>query len=72
MHEAAPRFSVDGHFRNDGNTHPGSHHAEKTAELAAFKNNLRVEARAVARRDGGVAEAVAIAQQQKTVGRASL
>jgi hypothetical protein len=36
--------------------------------LAALKNNLRVEASAIARRDSGIAETVAIAQEQKRLG----
>ena len=67
-HETASRFFVDGHFRNDGNAHACSHQAEKTAELTALKDNLRVEPRTVARGDGGIPEAVAIAQQQKRLG----
>ena len=67
-HEAAPRLFVDGHFRNDGDAHARSHHAEKAAELATLKNNLRVKTGAVARRDGSIAEAMAIAQQQKRLG----
>jgi len=66
--ESAPGLLVDRHFRNDGDAHSRSHHAEKAAELAALKNNLRMEAGAVARRDGGVAEAVAVAKQQKGLG----
>ena len=49
---AAWRFFLDGHFGNDGNAHAGTDHAEKTAKLAAFKNDLRMEARAVAGRNG--------------------
>lgn len=64
-HKAAARFFLDGHLRNDGDSHAGSHHTKKAAELAALKNNLRVEAGAVARRDGGIAETVAIAEQKK-------
>ena len=66
--KAASRFFVDGHFRHDGDAHAGSHHAEEAAELAALKYNLRVEAGTVARRDGGIAEAVAVAQKQKGLG----
>src|SRR5579864_2202022 len=67
-HEAAPRFFLDGHFGNDGNAHAGSYHAEQAAELATFKNNLRVKACPVARRNGGIAKAVAITQKQKWLG----
>lgn len=63
--ESASRFLFDSHFRNDGNAHAGAYHAEETAELAAFENDLRMEARAVASGDGGVAEAVAIAEKQE-------
>ena len=64
-HEAAARFFVDGHFRNDRDTHAGSHHTEKAAELATLEDDLRMEAGAVARGDGGIAEAVAVAQKQE-------
>src|SRR5882762_6324578 len=62
------RFFLDGHFGNDGNAHAGADHAEKTAELPAFKNDLRMEARAVAGRNGGIAETVAVAQEQERFG----
>jgi len=65
---AAWRFFLDGHFGNDGNAHAGSDHAEKTAELSAFENNLRMEARAVAGGNGGIAETVAVAQKQERFG----
>ena len=65
---AAWRFFLDGHFGNDGNAHAGADHAEKTAKLAAFKNDLRMEARAVAGRDGSIAETVAVAQEQERFG----
>lgn len=67
-HEATPRLFVDGHFRNDRDAHAGAHHAEQAAELAALRNNLPVQTCAVARRDGGIAETVAIAQQQEGLG----
>ena len=65
---AALRFLLDGHFRNDGNAHPGADHTEKAAELAAFENNLRMETRAVAGGNGGIAETVAVAQKQERFG----
>jgi hypothetical protein len=67
-HEAAPRLFLNGHFRNDGNPHASAHHAQKAAELAALKNNLRVQTGPIARRNGCIAEAVAIAQEQKGLG----
>ena len=60
VHVTAWRFSFDGHFRNDGDAHSRADHAEQAAELTAFKNNLRVKTRAVAGRDNGVSEAMAI------------
>src|ERR1700694_6185557 len=65
---AALRLFLDGHFRNDGNAHARADHAEKTAELAAFKNELRMETRAIAGSNGGIAETVAVAQEQERFG----
>ena len=65
---AAWRFPLDGHFGNDGNAHVRADHAEKAAELAAFKNDPRVETRAVAGGHGGIAETVAVAQEQEGFG----
>ena len=65
---AAWRFFLEGHFRNDGNTHARADHAKQAAELAAFKNDLRMEACAVAGGNGGIAEAVAVAQEQERFG----
>ncbi len=71
-HVAALRFSLNGHFRNDGNAHPRADHAEEAAELAALENNLRMEPRAVTGGDGGIAETVAVAQKQKKARHAGL
>ena len=65
---SAFRFFLDGHFRNDGNTHARANHAEKAAELAALENNLRMKTRAVACCHGAIAEAMAVAQQQEWLG----
>jgi hypothetical protein len=62
---AAIGFFLDGHFGNDGNAHACPDHAEKATELTAFKNDLRMEARAIAGGNGGIAETVAVAQQQE-------
>jgi hypothetical protein len=67
-HVAALRFLFDGHFRDDGNSHARADHAEKTAELAAFENDLRMQTRAIAGGDGRIAETVAVAQQQEGFG----
>ena len=65
---AAWRFFLDGHLRNDGNAHARADHAEETAELSAFKNDLRMEACAVAGSNGGIAETVAVAQEKERFG----
>ena len=65
---AALSLFLDGHFRNDGNAHARSDHTEKTAELAAFENDLRMETRAVAGGNGGIAETVTVAQEQEGFG----
>ena len=65
---SAWRFFLDGHFGNDGNAHARADHAEKAAELAAFENDLRVETRAVAGGNGGIAETMAVAQEQERLG----
>ena len=65
---AATRFLLDRHFRNDGNAHSRSHHAEKAAELAALKNNLRMKAGAIAGGYGVIAEAMAVAEQEERLG----
>src|SRR5258708_10353104 len=65
---AALSLFFDGHFRNDGNAHARADHTEKTAELAAFENDLRMETRAVAGGNGGIAETVAVAQEQERFG----
>ena len=64
-HVAAARRFLDGHFRDDGYTHAGADHAENAAELAALENDLRIQTGAVAGGNGGVAEAVAVAQEQE-------
>src|SRR5580698_391397 len=62
---AAARFFLDGHFRDDGHAHSGAHHAEDAAELSALKDDLGIEARAIASGHCGVAEAVTITQQEE-------
>ncbi len=61
-HVAALRFFLDGHFRDDGNSHAGADHAEQAAELATFENDLRMQTRAIAGGNGGIAETVAVTQ----------
>src|SRR5260370_23348605 len=67
-HIAALRFFLDSHFGNDGNTHSGADHSEKAAELAALKNDLRMKTRAVAGRNGSIAETVAVAKEEERFG----
>ena len=62
---AAAWVLFDGHFRNDRHAHARADHAEDAAELAALENNLRVEPRAIASGNGGIAKTVAISQQKE-------
>src|SRR4029077_10310293 len=52
----------------DGNAHARANHAEQAAELATFENDLRMETRAIAGGNGGIAETVAVAQEQEGFG----
>jgi hypothetical protein len=65
---AARRILFDDHFRNDGNAQACTDHALKVTELATLKNNLGMKARAIVGGDGGIAKAVAIAEQQERFG----
>ena len=62
------RILFDGHFRNDGDAHAGTDHAEKTAELSAFENNLGMKTSAIAGGDGSVSKTVAITKEQEGFG----
>ena len=68
MDVMASRILIDSHFWNYGDTHSGAYHAYETAELATFKNNLRMKMRAIASGDSGFAKAVAVAEQQEWFG----
>jgi hypothetical protein len=61
----ASRILLDGHFRNYGDTHSGAYHAYETTELATFKDNLGMKVGAIASGDGGLAKAVAVAEQKE-------
>jgi len=61
----ARRILFDGHFWNYGDTHSGAYHADETTELATFKDNLGMKVGAIASGDGGLAKAVAVAEQQE-------
>jgi hypothetical protein len=63
--ESALGLFVDGHCGNHGNTHAGADHADKAAELAAFENDLRMKAGAIAGGKGVFAETMAIAEEEK-------
>jgi hypothetical protein len=65
---AAAGGAVDGHLRNDGNTHAGGNHAEQARKLAALENDARVKAGAIAGGNGGVAKAVSITKEQEGLG----
>jgi len=68
MDVMASRILLDGHFRNNGDTHSGAYHAYETTELATFKNNLGKKVSAIASGDGGLAKAVAVAEQKEWFG----
>lgn len=61
-------FFVDGHFRNNGDTHSRSHHVDQAAELATFENNPRMKPSAVTSGDGVFAETMAVAQEKERFG----
>jgi hypothetical protein len=65
--EAAGAGFVDGHFGDEGDAHAGADHGEKAGEMAAFEDDAGVEAGAVAGGDGGIAEAVAIAEKEEWI-----
>jgi hypothetical protein len=65
--EAAGAGFVDGHFGDEGDAHAGADHGEKAREMAAFEDDAGVEAGAVAGGDGGIAEAVAIAEKEEWI-----
>src|SRR5258706_15203554 len=65
---AALSLFLDGHFRNDGNAHSRADHTEKTAELSAFENDLRIETRAVAGGNRGNAEKRTVGQEDERCG----
>jgi len=58
-------LSFDRHLGNKGDTHACGDHAEQAAELAAFKDDLRVETRAIAGGESVFAEAVAITEEKE-------
>ena len=63
--KTALRFSIDGHFGNEGYAHAGAYHAEQAAELTTFKNNLGMETRAITGSEGIFAETMAVAKEQE-------
>jgi len=65
--EAAGFGFVYSHFGDQGNAHAGADHGEKAGEMAAFEDDARVEAGAVAGGDSGVAETVAVAEKEEGI-----
>ena len=65
--EAAGFGFVYGHFGDEGDAHAGAYHGEEAGEVAAFEDDAGVEAGAVAGGDGGVAEAVTVAEKEKGI-----
>ena len=65
--EAAGLGIVNGHFGDERDAHAGADHGEEAGEVAAFEDDARIEARAVAGGNSGVAETVAIAKEKKWI-----
>ena len=65
--EAAGAGFVHGHFGDERDTHAGADHGQETGKMAAFEDNVGVETGAVAGGDGGIAEAVAIAEKEEWI-----
>ncbi len=66
-HEAAGFGFVDGHFGDQGDAHAGADHGKEAGEMAAFEDDTGVEAGSIAGGDGGVAEAVAVAEEEEWI-----
>ncbi len=66
--EAATLALFHGHVRNYGDAKPGGDHTEDAAELAAFEDDLRIHAGAIAGGHGGFAEAVPVAKEKEGIG----
>ena len=64
---AAAGLFVDGHFGNQRDAHSGAYHTEQTGKLSAFKDNLRVDAGAIAGSDCVFAETMSIAKQEEGI-----
>lgn len=62
---AAAGLVVDGHFGNQRDAHSGAYHTQQTGKLAAFEDDLRVDASAIAGGDRVFAEAMPIAKQKE-------
>ena len=65
--EAAGFGFVDGHFGDEGDAHACADHGEEAGEVAAFEDDVRIEAGAVAGGDSGFAEAVAVAEKEEGI-----
>lgn len=57
----------DSHLRNNRNAEAGGNHTKDAAELATFKNDMRVHMCAIAGGNRGFAEAMAVAKQKEGI-----
>src|SRR4029077_8326014 len=64
-HETASCLLLECHMRNDGDAQARVHHPENAREVAALKNNLRIQVCAFAGLTRCPAEAMAVAQKQE-------
>jgi hypothetical protein len=65
--EAAGLGFVDGHFWDEGDAHACADHGEEAGEVAAFEDDVRIEAGTVAGGYGSFAEAVAVAEEEEGI-----
>ena len=59
------RAAIESHLRHQRDTHTGSDKSKQTGELSTFENNLRGDARTIARGQGIFAEAVSVAEEKE-------
>src|SRR5580692_3569736 len=64
-HVSAAEVAVDSHFRDERDTDAGRNHAQETAELAAFKGDVRRNPGTGAGPEAEIPETVAVAQHDE-------
>src|ERR1700722_20163131 len=64
-HVPASDIAINSHLRDERDAHTRRNHSQQTAELSAFKYNVGRNARACARVETQITEAVAVAQHHE-------